>query len=163
MEYCDFHLVWPPFSHHLFINFSCFFRNPSRIDFLPILFRFLPEKCDFGALLGPSGVPKSTLGATFSANKPPKAEWRFCRGASRSDLFRFLLIFIDFSGFSSIFSEFSQIFSIFIDFSTIFTDFPQIFHRIWKDFRWILAYCWDRFCRSFRSRFGAHTPTNPQT
>ena len=77
------HLKKHPFSNDFSIKFSCFFWNPSWIDFFSIFGRFWTKKGDFGPLLGSSWGPKSTLGATFSAQKstfelpgyPGKRSW----------------------------------------------------------------------------------------
>ena len=42
------------------------------------------QKCDFGPILDPEGVPKSTLGATFSPQKSKKGKCPELRGASWS-------------------------------------------------------------------------------
>lgn len=62
IDFKDFTLPKHLLPASIFDIFSCFFRNPSRNDFLLICWRFLSKKCDFGPPWRRKGVPKSAPG-----------------------------------------------------------------------------------------------------
>ena len=91
------------FVDHFFMDFSCFFRNPSRRALLAPKTPIYARKVDFWTPVGFPGVPKSAFGRPFSAKKSTfryPAEWPSASGKrpcaerpSKTDFYRLFLIF----------------------------------------------------------------------
>ena len=119
--FASFFIIFPSFFHQNFMLFP----NPSRIPFLEVPSAGFHSKSGFGAISDFPRVPKSTLGATFSAQKVPRGADQTPPGRSWSRPGRCMLPFCRQKQ-----PETVQ--------GSILTDFPGIWERFSMNFGYFL-------------------------
>ena len=102
-------------------NFHVFSEPPPRVHFWRARVPSKAQKCDFGAILGSRGIPKSAIGMTFLAKMASRISARFPPDRSRSRPGRCMLV-------KTVPRH-------------IFIDLMSILDRFWIDFRGIVEDC----------------------